>query len=73
MISKITSVILHSVIQTRTDEESLEVLLSQPTGWGATEASCETLGSICCLNLDAEGTQNVDTEVCSRFLVLRVM
>ena len=73
IISKVTSISLNGVTHTSTDEETLEVLLSQPTGWWATETSCETLGSICRLDLNAEGTQNIDAEVCSRLAVLRVV
>ena len=49
------------------------MLSSQPTCWRTTEASRKAFGTVRCLDLDAERSQNIDAEVCSRLAVLRVV
>jgi hypothetical protein len=58
---------------TSTDQKSPKMLSSQPAGWWASKSGREAFGAIRCFDLDAEGAQDVDAEVCAGFLVLRVV
>lgn len=52
-------------IHTSTNQETVEVLLSEPACRGTTETSRKALGAIGSLNLDTERSQNIDTPGCA--------
>lgn len=57
---------------TSADQESVEVLSNEPACWWTTKTGSEALLAICRLNLDAEGTKNIDAKRCSRLAILVV-
>lgn len=51
------------------DKEAFEVLVDEPTGWGATEAGGNANGAIRGLDFDEERTEDVDAPARPRLAI----